>query len=237
MIEKNIVAISTFITFSKPLKPPASTTAPPASECAMAPHDPRDGAARQRRDAEARRARQRGADRDRPDDQIEREVDPDPPRQVRRPSLDRGHAAGELPARDAFVEHALEEGGQRHHPQQLQAVRRRRHRRRHDVAGADAGRGDEQSGADQRDDPGRGCGGVLRLNRLPPGAPLIYAPNDIHRSRHRKSSGRCRHRARLRPARRRSAGVDGRAPPPERRPPVCQSNTTEIPYLRAACAC
>ena len=39
MIEKNIVAISTFITFSKPLKPPASTTAHPASECAIAPHD------------------------------------------------------------------------------------------------------------------------------------------------------------------------------------------------------
>ena len=51
--------------------------------------------------------------------------------------------------RDAFVQHALEERGERHHPQQLQAVRRRRHRRRNDVAGADAGRGDEQSRADQ----------------------------------------------------------------------------------------
>ena len=39
MIEKNIVAISTFMTFSKPLKPPARTTAPPISECATAPHE------------------------------------------------------------------------------------------------------------------------------------------------------------------------------------------------------
>ena len=39
MIEKNIVVISAFITFSKPLKPPATTMAPPISECATAPHE------------------------------------------------------------------------------------------------------------------------------------------------------------------------------------------------------
>ena len=49
------------------------------------------------------------------------------------------------------------------------------HRRRHDVAGADAGRGDEQPGADQPDDAGRGRCGVLCLNRPPPGVRYIYA--------------------------------------------------------------
>src|SRR6185436_1775175 len=39
MIEKNIVVISTFMTFSKPWKPPATTTAQPINECATAPHD------------------------------------------------------------------------------------------------------------------------------------------------------------------------------------------------------
>ena len=34
---KNIVPMSTFITFSKPAKPPAATSAPPAMACAMAP--------------------------------------------------------------------------------------------------------------------------------------------------------------------------------------------------------
>ena len=35
---KNMVPISTFITRSKPAKPPAATRAPPASEWATAPH-------------------------------------------------------------------------------------------------------------------------------------------------------------------------------------------------------
>ena len=34
-----MVAISTFITFSKPLKPPTSTSTPPIREWATAPHD------------------------------------------------------------------------------------------------------------------------------------------------------------------------------------------------------
>ncbi len=37
MIEKNITAISVFMTFSKAANPPISTSAPPTSECAMAP--------------------------------------------------------------------------------------------------------------------------------------------------------------------------------------------------------
>ena len=39
MIEKNMVAISTFMTFSNPVNPPSSTSAPPAIECATAPQD------------------------------------------------------------------------------------------------------------------------------------------------------------------------------------------------------
>ena len=39
MIEKNIAATSTFMTFSNALNPPASTTTQPASECATAPHE------------------------------------------------------------------------------------------------------------------------------------------------------------------------------------------------------
>jgi hypothetical protein len=35
---KNMVAISTFMVFSKPAKPPAATSAPPASACPIAPH-------------------------------------------------------------------------------------------------------------------------------------------------------------------------------------------------------
>ena len=88
MIEKNMVAISTFMTFSNPLNPPISTSAPPAIECATAPQDlgiaPFVSVAIPR----PRGARQRRADRHRPDDEIEREVDAHPPRELRRPSLD-----------------------------------------------------------------------------------------------------------------------------------------------------
>jgi len=54
-------------------------------------------------------------------------------------------------------------------------VRRSRHRRRHDVAGADAGRRDEQSWSNQLDDARRRRGGVWCLNQQPPEVRLIYA--------------------------------------------------------------
>jgi hypothetical protein len=48
-----------------------------------------------------------------------------------------------------------QERGEGDHPQQLQPVRRRRHRRRHDLAGADAARGDEQPWSDSVTTPVR----------------------------------------------------------------------------------
>ena len=63
------------------------------------------------------------------------------------PAFERGLAGRELPARDAFLQHELEERARDDRPQQHDAVARAADGGRHDIAGADAGGGHDQAGA------------------------------------------------------------------------------------------
>ena len=110
---------------------------------------PRHEVAGERRRAEAAGAGQRGAHRHRPQHQVDEEVPAQPARQVRAPAFDGGRAGGQLPAGDALVQHALEAGGEDDDPEERQSMPRRGHGGRDDVAGADAGRGHQQAGADR----------------------------------------------------------------------------------------
>ena len=65
------------------------------------------------------------------------------------PALERGLAGRELPAGDALAQHELEERAGHDRPEQHDAVARAADGGRDDIAGADAGRGDNEAGTGQ----------------------------------------------------------------------------------------
>ena len=62
-----------------------------------------------------------------------------------RPAFERGLAGGELPARDAFLEHELEERAGGNRPQQHHAVARAANGGGDDIAGSNPSRGHDQA--------------------------------------------------------------------------------------------
>ena len=152
--------------FHQPLEPRVAAD-PDEHEADQAVRDGaprlRDGAAGEIRDAQAGGVGERGAHGHGPEHEIGAEVVLHPGRQVRRPAFERRQPGRQLPARDAFAEHELEERAERDRPEQHDAVARAADRRRHDVAGSDAGGRDDQAGT-----------GELEEVELPTHAPADY---------------------------------------------------------------
>ena len=105
----------------------------------------RNPALRQVGDAEARRVGQSRRHGNRPEHEVYEKVEFHPCRQVLGPPFERGFSRGELPARNAFVQNKLEKRAHRDRPEQDDPIARPADRGGHDVAGADARRGHDES--------------------------------------------------------------------------------------------
>jgi hypothetical protein len=111
-----------------------------------------------------------------PDHDVDAEVD-HRPHAERPPAGEDGRPAPEVPATDGFGQRILQDRSQQDRPEQRHAQPRARGQRGDDVAGTHAGRGGDQSGADERDPALKVCGGcsMESMTSVPMGTPLARA--------------------------------------------------------------